>query len=39
VRPYVSRRYPLEQAAEALAQVAQRRATGKMVLLPGAEGL
>jgi NADPH:quinone reductase len=37
VRPYVSKRYTLEQAAEALVQVAQRKATGKMVLLPGTE--
>ncbi|TCP08192.1 NADPH:quinone oxidoreductase family protein [Caldimonas thermodepolymerans] len=34
VRPYVSKRYPLAQAAQALEDVAQRRVTGKMVLVP-----
>ncbi|KRB79908.1 NADPH:quinone oxidoreductase family protein [Noviherbaspirillum sp. Root189] len=34
VRPYISKRYPLEQAAQALAEVAARKATGKIVLLP-----
>jgi len=34
VRPHISARYPLEQAAQALAQFVQRRATGKIVLIP-----
>ncbi|PPE70153.1 NADPH:quinone oxidoreductase family protein [Caldimonas thermodepolymerans] len=34
VRPYVSKRYSLAQAAQALEDVAQRRVTGKMVLVP-----
>ncbi|NEX63709.1 NADPH:quinone oxidoreductase family protein [Noviherbaspirillum galbum] len=36
VRPHVSMRYSLDQAAVALSQVAQRKVTGKMVLLPEA---
>ncbi|WP_151638118.1 MULTISPECIES: NADPH:quinone oxidoreductase family protein [Noviherbaspirillum] len=35
VRPYISKRYPLEQAAQALVEVAARKVTGKIVLLPG----
>jgi NADPH2:quinone reductase len=35
LRPFVSRRYPLEQAAVALAEVAGRRAVGKVVIEPG----
>jgi len=34
VRPHISARYPLSQAAEALVQVAQRRVVGKVVLVP-----
>jgi NADPH2:quinone reductase len=34
VRPHISARYPLSQAAEALEQVAQRRVVGKVVLVP-----
>ncbi len=35
VRPHVSGAYPLERTAEALAEVMERRAQGKVVLVPG----
>jgi NADPH2:quinone reductase len=35
VKPHVSARYPLERGAEALRDVEQRRARGKVVVLPG----
>ena len=39
IKPYVSRRIPLEEAAQALADVAAGKTTGKVVLLPdGAAG-
>jgi NADPH2:quinone reductase len=34
VRPYVSATYPLDQAARALADLAERRAVGKVLILP-----
>lgn len=34
VKPYISQRYRLEQAAQALEEVAQRKVTGKIVLVP-----
>lgn len=34
VRPYVSKAYPLEQAAQALRDIAERRAIGRIVLRP-----
>jgi NADPH:quinone reductase len=34
LRPYISARYPLEQAADALYDIINREATGKIVLLP-----
>ncbi len=34
VVPYISRRYPLEEAALALADLAERRATGKVLVVP-----
>ena len=36
IRPYVSRRFPLEEAPRALEEVTGRRSTGKVVLLTGA---
>jgi NADPH2:quinone reductase len=35
VRPHISARYPLEQAADALNDMAQRRVTGKVILTTG----
>jgi NADPH:quinone reductase len=34
IRPYVSSRYPLERGVEALREVAERRAKGKVVIIP-----
>jgi NADPH:quinone reductase len=34
LRPRISARYPLERTAEALIALAERRATGKVVILP-----
>lgn len=35
IRPYVSNRYPLDRGVEALREVAERRAKGKVVIVPG----
>jgi NADPH2:quinone reductase len=35
LRPYISARYPLQRAADALSDIINRKATGKIVLLPG----
>ncbi|MBO0730314.1 MAG: NADPH:quinone oxidoreductase family protein [Acidimicrobiaceae bacterium] len=35
IRPYVSATYPLEQAGDAIAELAERRATGKVVVTVG----
>ncbi|MCA9523741.1 MAG: NADPH:quinone oxidoreductase family protein [Myxococcales bacterium] len=37
LRPYVSRTYPLEQGAEAIAALAERRVSGKLVITPRPE--
>jgi len=34
IKPYVSSSYPLERAAEALVEIAERRAKGKIVVIP-----
>jgi len=34
IRPYISNRYPLERGIEALREVAERRAKGKVVIIP-----
>jgi NADPH2:quinone reductase len=38
IAPHVGGRFPLERVAEALREVAERRATGKLVIEPGAAG-
>jgi len=35
IRPHISARYPLEQGGQAIRDLAQRRATGKVVVTPG----
>jgi NADPH2:quinone reductase len=35
IRPHISNRYPLERGVEALREVAERRAKGKVLIIPG----
>ena len=39
IRPYITSRLPLEEAARALAHLMQRKGTGKTVLIPGGRAL